>query len=119
MSKFVEQSGGSVIAAVRGGESEKNGIVGGLALLGAMQRVEPGFEFLTALGETQRGIVGKIVTLAHEGVNGAQGLALASRKHEEGVVEILGGGAGDAAAHGIRHDQLRRSWAPRDGGLLD
>jgi hypothetical protein len=35
--EFVEQAGGDVVAALSVGEGEKNGIVGGLALLGAMQ----------------------------------------------------------------------------------
>ena len=48
--EFVEQSGGDVEAALGVGQREQDGIVGGMALLGAVQGVEPGVEFLAALG---------------------------------------------------------------------
>src|SRR5579864_5879233 len=89
-----------------------------MALLGGVQRVEPGVEFLAAFGKAQRRIVSDVVATAHEGVDGAQGLALASRQNQKSVVEILGGSSRDAAADRIRHDELRLRWSPRNGNLL-
>ncbi len=66
-------------------------------------------------GRAQRGVVGDVVAAAHEGVDGAEGFALAARQNEEGVVEILGRRARDAFADGVRHDELRRSGRPGHG----
>ena len=71
---------------------------------------------LAALVQAELRVVGDVVAAAHEGVDGAQGFALAARQNEEGVVEILGGRARDALADGIRHDELRRSGGPGDDG---
>ena len=84
----------------------------------AMKSVEPDVEFLTALGKAERSVVGDIVALPHEGVDGAEGFALAARQNEEGIVKILGGRARDAAADRVRHDELAWSGRPGDGNLL-
>ena len=49
--EFVEQACGDGVAALRVGQREQNGIVAGLALLDAMQGVEPGVEFVAAFLE--------------------------------------------------------------------
>ncbi len=116
--QFVEQSGGDMVAALGVGQGEQDGVVGGLALLGAVKGVKPGVEFLAALGQAQSGVVGDVVAAAHEGVDSAQGFALAAGQNEESVVEILGRGASDAATDRIGHDQLGRSGGPGNGDLL-
>jgi len=61
----------------------------GLALLGAVQGIEPGIELLAALFEDEAGIVGNVIATAHEGVDGAESLALALGKNKKCVVEIF------------------------------
>ena len=116
--EFVEQAGGDGIAALRVGQGQQDWIVAGLALLGAVQGIEPGVEFEAAFFEAESGVVGNVVAAPHEGIDGAQRLPLALRQHQKCVVEILGVGAGDAAAHGVRHGELRRSGSPRNEYLL-
>src|ERR1700722_7334001 len=89
-----------------------------MSLLSAVQGIKPGVEFLSAFLQAECGVVGDVVAAAHEGVDRAQGFALAAGQNEERVVEVLGGGTRDAAAHGIRHDELARSGCPRGDGLL-
>ena len=64
--------------------------------------------------KAEAGVVGDVIAAAHEGVDGAESLALALGQHEKCVIEILGVGARDAAAHRIGHGELRRSGTPRD-----
>src|SRR5258708_10471290 len=116
--KFVEQAGWDRVSALRIGEGEENGIVVGLTLLHAVQCGEPGVELEAAFIEDEGGVVGDIVAAAHEGVDGAQGFALALGQDQKGVVEIFGVGAGDTAAYRIRHLELRRGGSPRDQDLL-
>ena len=52
--EFVEQAGGDGEAALGVGQGEQDGVVGGLALLGAVQSVEPGVELLAAVGQAER-----------------------------------------------------------------
>src|ERR1700684_809599 len=83
-----------------------------------MQGVEPGIEFVAAFFETEAGVVGNVIAAAHKGVDRAQRLPLALGKNQECVIEILGVAASDAAAHRLRHAELRRSWTPRNHHLL-
>ena len=57
------------------------------------------------------GIVGDVVGVPHEGVHRRQGIALARRKHQESVVEILGRRARDVAADSVGSPQLQRVFA--------
>jgi hypothetical protein len=41
--EFIEQSGGNRVAALGVGQGKQDGVVGRLALLGAVQSVQPGF----------------------------------------------------------------------------
>ncbi len=99
-------------------QGQQNRIVGGIALLCAVERIEPGVKLLTAFRQTQTGVIGDVVAAAHEGVNGAKRLALSSRQNEERVVEILRRRSRDAAAYRIRHRQLRGCRSPGNRGLL-
>ena len=94
MGEFVEQSGGDGVAALRVGKGEQNGVVGGMALLGAVQSVQPGVEFLAAFGQAELGSSAMSSQQTHESVNGAQGFALAAGQGEEGVVKIFGAPCG-------------------------
>src|SRR5207245_2323099 len=96
----------------------QDGVVRGLTLLSAMKSIEPSIKFLTAFRQCQGVVVCDIVAAAHEGIDRAQGFALAARQDEKCVVEILRRGAGDALAHGIRHDELGGSRSPGKGNLL-
>ena len=78
--------------------AQQNRIVAGFALLGAVQRIEPGVELVAAFLEAEGGVVGDIVAAAHEGIDGAESLPLALGQNEKRVVEIFCVGAGDAAA---------------------
>ena len=46
ISQFVEQASRDGIAALGIGERKQNGVIGGLTLLGAMQRIKPRLELL-------------------------------------------------------------------------
>ena len=116
--EFVEQSGGDGEPSLGIGQGEQDSVVGGLALLGAVKSVKPDVKFLTAVGQTQRGIVSDVIAGAHEGVDGAQRFALAARQGEKRIVEVLGRRAGDAPAYRIGHDELGRSGGPGTGNLL-
>ena len=63
--------------------------------------VEPGVEAAAALVAGDGFVVGEVVGLAHEGVDGADGVAARRGQGDEGVVEILGFAAGDGAAGGV------------------
>ena len=118
VSEFIQQSCRNRVAALCINEGQQNRIVGGLALLGTVQSVEPGVKFLAPFGKAQRGIVANVVASPHEGVNSAQRLALAAGKNEKGIIKILGGSARYAFAHRIRHHELRRSRRPGNRDLL-
>ena len=93
------------------------GVVGRMSRLGAVQRIEPEVQLLAAFLQAERGVVGDVVAASHEGIDGAESLALAARQDEERVVEILRRRAGDAAAHGVRHHERARSGRPGGDGL--
>ena len=57
--------------------------------------------------EGHRLVVGEVVGLAHEGVDGAHGVGLVLRENAEGPVEVLGFALGDGAADARRRLQFR------------
>src|SRR4029077_20176612 len=93
-------------------------VVSRIALLGVVECVKPRFELLTAFGRAQLGVIGNVIAAPHEGVDGAEGVALAAGQDQKRVIEILCRHAGNTLAHGIRHDELRRSRRPWHGDRL-
>src|ERR1019366_4321877 len=83
-------------------------MVGGLAGNHAAQRVDPFIQLLAALLRRDGRVVRDIVGMAHEGIHGRNGIALRSRKDQEAVVEILGGGARDVTTNSVGGPQLER-----------
>src|ERR1039457_4922465 len=53
---------------------------------------------LAPLGNRKALIVGQVVCLPHEGINGADGVAPLRRQRNKGVVEVLGFAARNSAA---------------------
>ena len=72
-----------------------------------MKFIQPFRQFVVAIIEALRVVVGDVIAPPHKGVHRAQRIALAPRKNGKSVVEILGGGAGNTPADRIRHIQLR------------
>ena len=74
------------------------------------QAAMPLLEIVAALFAGNALVIGKVVGLAHEGVDRANGVAARLRKGDEGVVEILGFPFGDGPAgcvRGVQCDGLR------------
>ena len=76
----------------------KTGSCGCAGLRGAVPGCLPLLEILAALFARNALVVGEVVGLAHEGVDGADGVAARLGKGDEGVVEILGFAFGDGPA---------------------
>ena len=96
-------------------------IVGGLAGGGAMPVSEPGGQVRTALFARARFIVGEVVGVAHEGVDGADGITLVFGKSEEGVIEILRLTAGNLPAFFVSRVEFEigKATAGRHAGLRE
>jgi hypothetical protein len=58
--QFVKQSGRNGKSALSVGQCQKDSVIGGMALLGAMQSVEPGVELLAAVCRAELGVVGDV-----------------------------------------------------------
>src|SRR5580700_26616 len=82
-----------------------------------MDLVQPCSQLVVAIDVAERGVVGDVIAVPHEGVDGAQRIAFAPRQHHESIVKILGGRAGDAPANGIRHFKLGSGGRKLDGGI--
>ena len=76
----------------------KTGSCGCAGLRGAAPCGLPLLEIVAALFARNALVIGEIVGLAHEGVDGADGVAARLGKGDEGVVEILGFAFGDGPA---------------------
>ncbi len=108
MHQLLQQLERNVEALLRVGQREEHRIVGALAVDDAAQSVHPFVELLAALFRRNRGIVGNIVGVAHEGIHRRQRIALAKRQDQEAVVEVLGSRAGDVPANTVSRPQLQR-----------
>jgi hypothetical protein len=62
---------------------------------------QPRIQAAAALLAGQGFVVGQIVGLAHEGVDGADGVAARAGKRDKGVVEVLRLPPGDGAANSV------------------
>ena len=105
--QLVEKPNRNLVSALRIGQRQQHRIIRRLCRQCAMDFVQPVRQLVVTIIGAERVVVGDVVAAPHEGVHRAQGIALAPRKHHKPVVEILGGGAGDAPADGVRHIELR------------
>ena len=80
-----------------------------------MQRIEPGIELEALFVGRELRIVADVVGVAHEGVDGAERVALAPRQDEKGVVKIARRLARDVAADSVGGAKLQRGDAGRAG----
>ncbi len=105
--ELVEQRERNIEARGCVAHGEKDRIGGRSALDGRMPAASHVFEAARRSSRGKAFVVGKIVGLAHEGVDGADGVAAFGGKRDEGVVEILGFALGDRAADGVGAMQCR------------
>src|SRR4051794_17966334 len=66
------------------------------------------FQLAATIGNGQRWIVGDVVGVTHECVNGGERVALLGGEDEKSVIEILGRGTRDVTADAIRRAELER-----------
>ena len=104
--QLVEEIHGDVEAELGVGESDKDGVFSESTGGGAVPFIEPGVEVFATLGAWAGFVVGDIVGVTHEGVDGADGVALRLGESEEGVVEVLRLTAGDGGAFLIGGGEL-------------
>src|SRR5581483_11829902 len=76
--------------------------------------VHPLTQLLQSLLEWKAGVVRDVVCPSHEGVDGAQSIALMCGENQESVVEVFCGGACDMTANTVRCPQLQRGIAHRN-----
>ena len=98
MDELIQQLERDIEAAARVARARKTG---SFVRLAGMRRVpggEPRVEVGAALLARQGFVVGEVVGVAHEGVDGADGVALGFGQGEKGVVEIFRLAAGDGGA---------------------
>src|SRR6478672_1322848 len=100
------------------GQSQQNRVICGLALLGAVEIVEPRIQLLPPFGQAKRRLVRDVIATPHERVHRTQSLALAAGQDEERVIKVLGRSPRNAFADGICHDELRRCRRPWHRNLL-
>src|SRR5438105_4091058 len=81
-------------AAATPGSTLARGMAVVLAGQGVVEGDAPALERLAGCA----GLVAKVVAVAHEGVDGAHGVALVAGEKEEGVVKVLGAVAGYGSA---------------------
>ena len=93
--QLVEQLKRNVEALGGVAHGQKHGIVDVAPPAALVPCCEPRIEAAPALLARQALVVGQIVGLAHEGVDGADGVAALKGQRDEGVIEILGFALGD------------------------
>jgi hypothetical protein len=66
-----------------------------------MPGIKPCAEISAPLFERERLVVSKVVGVAHEGVDGTNGVSLVARQGNKGVVEVFGFPSSDFAAYPV------------------
>ena len=100
--EFLEKAERNIEALGRIADSNENGILRGFGLRSTAPCCLPLLEIEAALFAGNAFVIGEVVSLAHESIDGANSVPARLRKGDEGVVEILGFPFGDCPAGCVR-----------------